>query len=372
MAYRLLYNEDGSPSKTALTVRDSYDEIYIDEYQDTNELQDRIFRAISKPDNRFMVGDIKQSIYGFRGAAPSLFAGYRGEFAQYKKNEEIPEDADGLTVYLSNNFRSDKPIIDFANVIFGCLFTNAGGNIPYCDEDALIYSKTDRPEYPVNIALIEAPDDDETDSETTLEAEYVASEISKLLDEGIRPGEIAILFRSAKKSAKPFEAALEKLNVPYYNDVTKSFFENPEILLAMCLLNTIDNPTRDIYLAGTLRSPLFGFTLDELAQVRIKQPESPSLYEALRDYTEENGYKKGRHFFERLGEWRAYAASKPVDKLIWYLWQETGMLGIGSGLARKNLMLLYDYARRFEGGSFKGLYNFILYINDILSERETL
>jgi len=372
LTYRLLYNEDGSITPTAHTVSESYDEIYIDEYQDTNELQDSIFRAISKPDNRFMVGDIKQSIYGFRGAAPGLFAGYRGEFAPYSNAEPVPEDAPGLTVYLSNNFRSDKPIIDFANVIFGCLFTNAGGNIPYSKEDALICSKTDRPEYPVEIALIESSDDEDESGDITLEAEYVAEQISKLLDEGVKPGEIAILFRSAKKSAKPFEAALEKLNVPYYNDVTKSFFENPEILLAMCLLNTIDNPTRDIYLAGTLRSPLFGFTLDELARIRLKFPDSPSLYESLKDYTAENSFEKADHFFEKLNEWRSFAASKPVDKLIWHLWQDTGMTGIGSGLARKNLMLLYDYARRFEGGSFKGLYNFILYINDILSERETL
>jgi len=375
LAARLLYDENGELTKAAESVRAGYDEIYIDEYQDTNELQDSIFRAIAKPDGRFMVGDIKQSIYSFRGAKPQLFADYRREFTDYDDEHDIPEDSDGVTVYLSNNFRSDKGVIDFINVIFGCLFTYGSGNIPYTENDALIYSKTDRPEHPVRLALIEKPSDDESgdadDSDSMGEAEYVASEISKLLDEGVSPKDIAILFRSAKKSAKPFEKALEKLGVPYYNDVTKSFFDNPEIQLAMCLLNCIDNPTRDISLAGALRSPLFGFTLDELARIRLESKDGP-LFDALQIYTESNDFEKGRVFLESLERWRTYSISQPVDKLIWYLWQETGMLGIGKGVAKKNLMLLYEHARRFEAGSFRGLYNFILYINDILSERATL
>ncbi len=370
MCARLLYNSDGSLSKVAESLRESYDEIYVDEYQDTNELQDMIFSAIARPDNRFMVGDIKQSIYGFRGASPATFAAYREKFAEYVPTADLPENADGLTVFLSNNFRSDRTVIDFVNIVFGCLFKVDGTTFPYTDGDALIYSKGDRDAHPVEVALIEDSEDESVDT-SKAEADFVANKISELLDEGYLPGDIAILFRSAKKSAKPFEDALKRLNVPFYNDVTKNFFENPEILLALCLLSVIDNPTRDIYLAGALRSPIFGVTLDELALMRHENPDMP-LIDSLRIYTEAHGFEKGTIFLEKLSEWRKYATSKPVDKLIWYLWQESGILGIANSHAKKNLMLLYEYARRFESGSFRGLYNFILYINDILNERATL
>lgn len=157
------------------------------------------------------------------------------------------------------------------------------------------------------------------------------------------------------------------------------FFENPEVLMMLCLLNTIDNPNRDVYLAGTLRSPLFGFTLDELITVRQTSPEpGEPLYAALARYTDEHNWAKGRQFLDRLVGYRAMAEGTPVDRLLNQLYRDTTVLAFaGAGgdgertpeQKRANLHLLYDYARRFEASSYKGLYNFIRYLDDIIAEK---
>ncbi len=380
LAYRMLIN-DGKPTPAALSIAERFDEIFIDEYQDVNAVQDAIFAAVSKGQNRFMVGDIKQSIYGFRGAEPNIFAGYRNRFPSV--DEESP-DSDGKTVFLANNFRCDKCVIDFANVVSGCLFTSATSSVPFTEGDLLIHSKSEAESgEPVRVVLVDGSEaDDDSDSVGAMEAEYVAREIKRLLSGGkknngdpIRPSDIAILMRSAKALSASFEEAFKRHGIPLYNNVEADFFENAEVLLALCILNIIDNPTKDIYLAGAMKSPVFGFTLDELINIRRHTKEG-CLYDALKKYTEENGYEKGKEFLETLEKWRIRAEGLPVDKLVWYIYTETDLLSLvydsESSVRRANLMLLYEYARRFESSSFKGLYNFIRYIDDILSEKAQL
>lgn len=397
LAYRLLVKE-GKPTAAAKAVSTQFDEVYIDEYQDVNALQDAIFSAVSNGSNRFMVGDIKQSIYAFRGAEPRIFSDYRNSFLPIDK----AEDGSGVSVFLSNNFRCDKTVIDFSNLVSACLFTSGRGDIPFYDEDLLIHSKTEsESDEPVHIVLIEdgsltddkkarpgsgeanteeSADDDESISEG--EAEYVAGEIARLLKEGkkndgspINPSDIAILMRSAKAQASAFETAFERYGIPLYNNVDSDFFENAEVLLALCILNAIDNPTRDIYLAGALRSPVFGFTLDELIKIRRHTAEG-CLFEALCEYCKSCDFPKGTEFIERLEHWRQKAESMPVDRLVWYIYRDTDLPALvfdkGDLSRRANLMLLYEYARRFEASSFKGLYNFIRYINDILENKAQL
>ncbi len=357
-AYKLLVDESGKPTKAAISVSHDFDEIYIDEYQDVNKLQDMIFTAISTASSRFMVGDIKQSIYGFRGAEPALFAAYR-------LDNRIDK------IYLSHNFRCDKPIIDFVNLVCGSLFTSAGKTVPYDSSDELICGKQGSGDDKVEIHIV-ASEKGKSAERRTVEAEFVAERISSLISEGYSPRDICILLRSASRSAAIYEDALKKLNIPCQNQVSKDLFVNPEVLLVMNILNVIDNPSRDIYLAGTLKSPIFNFTLSELVTIRNYAKEG-SLFFALKQYTADYHFEKGKYFLEKLEQYRKLSF-EPVDKLIWAIYCDTHIFAMATGTDEKNsfsdkkanLLMLYDYARKFESGSFKGLYNFIRYINDVL------
>lgn len=411
LAYTLLVNMDGKPTDTARSTSELYDEIYIDEYQDVNSVQDAIFAAVSRENNRFMVGDVKQSIYGFRGAEPDIFQSYRQSYAHLGDSETVSPS--GYTIYLSDNFRCDKEIIEFTNLVSERLFTNATGALPYYPEDGLVHSKSGVEQgIPVRLLIVgsdntadsgsnsddnavdelsadntdgtdgtdgaDSTDGAESEDIPTAEAICVANEIKKLLaygkkDDGspIKPSDIAILMRSAKTDSEPFCAVLEAAGIPVYNNLAGDFFENAEILLALCLINTIDNPGRDIYLAGLLKSQLFEFTLDELILIR-RHVDKGSLYDALSAYTIDTDFEKGRRFLEFLSRWQDKARRLPVDRLLWQLYLETdlpALVRMGDSTRRRaNLYMLYEYARRFESSSFKGLYNFIRYVNDLIAK----
>jgi len=358
LACHLLVNEDGTPTPLADTVSAQYDEIYIDEYQDVNKIQDMIFAVIAKNTDRFMVGDIKQSIYGFRGAEPSLFADYRRDDSVKK-------------VYLRHNFRCDRPIIDFVNRICGVLFTCAGKTVPYDDTDHLVCGKGGDGDHEIELAVIDSGTKKAAERRLD-EANYVAERIASLLREGAKPGDICILLRSASRSSALYEEALTAKGIPCKNRVTKDLFVNPEVLLVLNLLHVIDNPTRDIYLAGALKSPIYNVSLSELAIIRRYRKDG-SLFDALRQYTEETGFSKGRYFLDKLAAYRSMA-SEPVDKLIRHLFADAEIFAFATGnredpsasAKRANLLMLYDFARKFESGSFKGLNNFIRYIHDVL------
>lgn len=411
LAYTLLVASDGRPTDTARSISELYDEIYIDEYQDVNSVQDAIFAAVSRENNRFMVGDVKQSIYGFRGAEPDIFQSYRQSYPHLDDAENASPS--GHTIYLSDNFRCDKEIIEFTNLVSERLFTNATGALPYYPEDGLVHSKSGEEQgIPVRLLIVgsdntadsgsdsddnavdeqsadntdgtdgtdgaDSTDGAESEDIPTAEAICVANEIKKLLtygkkDDGspIKPSDIAILMRSAKTDSEPFCAVLEAAGIPVYNNLAGDFFENAEILLALCLINTIDNPGRDIYLAGLLKSQLFEFTLDELILIR-RHVDKGSLYDALTAYTIDADFEKGRRFLEFLSRWQDKARRLPVDRLLWQLYLETdlpALVRMGDSTRRRaNLYMLYEYARRFESSSFKGLYNFIRYINDLIAK----
>lgn len=380
-AYRLLTNEDGSASQTALEYSECFDEIYIDEYQDTNILQDRIFTAVSKSDNRFMVGDIKQSIYSFRGAAPENFASYRDRFPIYTS---APPDSDCCKVFLSNNFRCDKTVVDTSNEIFSVIMNNTGGDVAYLESDNLVCSKSGGGDNTHKVKIVLAKKEDTDGGDTVHEAEYIAKEISRLVSKEnnkdntpVNYGDIAILFRS-NTSSLPIEAALNARGIPTSNTIETEFFENPEILLVLALLNTIDNPLRDIHLAGVLRSPIFDFSLDELINIRAHMPNAP-LYEALVAFTKDTEFIKGREFLKKLERFRTLASLYRVDKLLHILYRECSLFAVVSHnkkdartaeAARENLMLLHTYARDFEASAYKGLTSFIKYVSDII-ERKT-
>ena len=384
-AYRCLVSEDGTLTDIAENLKNSFSAIYIDEYQDVNALQNSIFEAISRRDNRFMVGDIKQSIYGFRSACPEIFAEMKNSFSAIDKVEHRAP----ASVFMSNNFRCDRGIVDFVNSVFDKMFGLLGGSIGYLEEDRLVYSKVSdsEPEYRTpEICMLEKQtskdsydtddDEEENDSAPTVVAKKIKELlISGKLDNGNTPSpsDIAIILRNARGKDRLYAEALEKEGVPVKISGAKSFFLSSEILLALCLLNSIDNPKRDIYLAGLMCSPLYSFTPDEMYLIRRGEGREGSLYDSLIRYNKAHPeFKKGIDFLNSLNRYRTISEGMRCDELLFRLYHETGLLAIASNSGGKeNLMLLYDYAREFEAGEFLGLYNFIHFINSLIDKRTT-
>lgn len=425
--YRLLYT-DGRPNGIARAVSQAYDYVYVDEYQDIDRIQHAIIEAVSRPDNRFMVGDVKQSIYAFRRAEPEVFSGMKRRFPPLAEAGDSPVAA----LHLSENFRSVGKVVDFIDEIFDLLFGVAGDSIGYEPGDRLLCGRgiagEDDPhavlvELPVpekggaatpvlsdNTAGVSAenaasdtekttpaaadpalsasadegngedgapPDEDAPDPRAAeAEAAYVADEIRRLLSlsdgEGkplYRPADIAVLLRSVRRKADPYVAALRARGLAVEIGDEKDFFLVPEILLALCLLNAIDNPRRDIYLAGLMQSPLWGFSQDDLTRIRREDDPEHPLWESVLRYAAAHP-EDGRceRFAQSLKNWRVLSESIPTDRLLRRLFDETGLLSVSgqTGTGRENLLLLYQYARQFEAASFKGLHSFIDYINQII------
>ncbi len=394
-AYRLFLDENKQPTAFAKEFSKQIEEIYIDEYQDTDSVQDLIFAAISRPDNRFMVGDIKQSIYRFRGTNPDVFISYKSKFPNIEDGDA--DESTGKTIYMSENFRCDEPVVDFVNSVCRFMFTKGTNSISYTEADDLVCGKRQLmggriPEKVKTVLLkrsVKTGDEKISENARMLEVRYIVSEIKRLLSsdttvaarEGerkLRPGDIAVLARN-NKEASLCALALTESGVPCYSKPDVYYFDNAEVLLAMSLLNIIDNPLKDVYMAAVLRSPLYGFNIDEL--IILRREKQNTLYDDLQSYVEncekdENPlYDKVAYFLSKLNQYREIATALPAPQLLQYLYSDTSMMAlVGEGgdsdvsleLRRANLLLLYDYARRFEAGSFKGLYNFINYINNII------
>lgn len=370
-ALKILYNEDGTPSSVANELQHRYDEIYIDEYQDTNSVQDSIFSAISNH-NRFMVGDIKQSIYRFRSAEPEIFAHYRNIFTPI----DAYEDKKGASLFMSNNFRSDRGVIDFANLVSDYTFMHSRG-IPYSSEDKLIYSKIGADVYEkAEICLINETEDGESDVKNP-EAELVARRIRAMLETGylpdgakITPDNICIMLRSLK-NLKDYLEALKKYGVRSEFISEDRFYERSEVLFVICLLNVIDNPSRDVYLAGALRSPVFGFEMAELVDIKRYSKDAPSLYEACKRYDgDEKTKEKLNAFFEKMEKYRRECRKLPTYDIISMLYTDAGILASASRGERKNLLKLYDIARGYEDNAYKGLSAFLRYVEKVSSQRD--
>lgn len=375
LAFLSLYEPDGSLSELAESLRNEFSSVYIDEYQDVNALQNKIFLALSRSDNRFAVGDIKQSIYGFRSARPDIFAEMKESFPPL----ELSLPAESASIFMSDNFRSDEGIIDFANDIFDKMFSLRPDTIGYESKEKLIFSKKyNHPSPPYRAPLVHlftkkdanGAEDGADDSADTLCPSWVAKKIKELLDGGrldsgkpVTPSDIAIILRKDGGRSKLYAEALEKEGIKARAPDSVDFFLNSEIQLVLCLLNAINNPMRDIYLAGLMLSPLFNFTPDELYLAR--RLGGQSLWNSVNSYSAahpEN--EKFLSFIKTLNRYRAISEGMQADALILRLYNETGILALGAKSGSKeNLMLLYNYARKFEASSFEGLYNFINYVN---------
>lgn len=413
--------KDGMPTEVAIAQAKLFEQVYIDEYQDVNDLQDRIFGAISTPTNRFMVGDIKQSIYRFRGGNPNIFARMKNTYPEHS----VAGDSPHAVIFMSDNFRCDRGVVDFTNLIFDRIFGFIGESIGYVKQDRLNCSKysrepiTEPPYMRPEVCLIDnsalnAAHKDDPNWDSRLLAPYVVAEkILELKKHGkrrvalrdpvtnepiidpetgkavfkeveIKDGDIAILMRKAAGRINNYKRVLDEYHIPNAVAEETKFFLTAEALLALCLLNAIDNPHKDIYLAGLMLSPLYSFTEDELAIIKKKkpdpdekrqwEPDSCTLYTSLTNYVNEHpDYEKGRRFIQKLEHYRIISQGMPTDALLLRLYNDTGILALAAKNGTKERLLhLYEYARSFEAGSYKGLYNFISYINSILERKNSL
>ena len=389
---RLLQTEDGSPSEYARSISTDFKEVYIDEYQDVNEIQDRIFEMIGG-DHRFMVGDIKQSIYGFREAEPSIFADYRRNFDPYDEN--TPVSKGGNTIFMSDNFRCDENVIRFTNLVCSMIFTAFAESIGYTGEDDLIFSKEkpsetyQSPKVTVNlIQPVESEDEDEGEeaaaptSNLHDEAIVTANEIASLIREGvkadgtpIRASDITVLVRS-HSHAKPLIASLKKLNINISSSSKSALFEGEEMSLLVDLLSVIDNPRRDVPLCHVLTEN-FGtmgafFSLEETVMIRRHAPESKSLFDALLDYVGDDVdatvAEKCRAFAFDLQRLREIASKLSADKLLRVIGNHERYSAACRGEA---YTYLYDCACKYVKISWNGLYAFLTYFKKLIEKGES-
>lgn len=390
-AKELFVAPDGGPSAAALALCEKYDCMFIDEYQDTNSLQDAIFTSLAAKVPRFMVGDVKQSIYAFRGAEPAVFASYRKKMKTADVEHDVNE-TDPRMVFMSENFRSDSTVIDFVNVVSEVMF--AGTSTPFEKGDRLIFSKGHREgyvEHPAEVALIEKPEKKEGEravSDDEVEAEYTASRIASMLThevrgngERIEPRDISILLRSSL-DAPVFESALRRRGIAVSDRATLEFFEQKEVLLVLCLLNAIDNPFRDIYLAGALKSPVFGFTVEDLIKIKLGRSALP-LFSCLEEFDDVASplYGKCRAALGFISKYSKLSRGKDSASVILSLYNEFSLYSMTDGAApdsaraaavRENLTALYEMARRYEASSFGGLYGFITYLGEMMQKSSTV
>ena len=398
LAVRLLTNPDGSPSDLARDVGKQYREIMVDEYQDTNAVQNAIFGALSTGGSLFMVGDVKQSIYRFRLAEPGIFL---------KKYDEYPmaEDAapgEGRKLLLSDNFRSRPEVLDGTNFIFRNVMTRAAGELDYTGAEALRPGRTDlEPDgrYRVELdcvdlsSLTDEGEEEKTDKDLVT-ARAAAQRIRELLDSGavgdcrdgrspdgqgpfprrmtshigdrpVRAEDIVILLRSPGPVLRHYAAALDELSIPWSAEGGSGFFGTTEISVAIALLQVLDNPRQDVALLAALRSPLFDFTPDRLA--RLRAAGEGAVYDCLAAGAQ-RGEEDCMSFLTLLAELRELAAEESSHRLLWYIYGKLDVPAVFAAMPdgqrrRANLMALYDEAVRFESGGHRGLMAFLLHLS---------
>lgn len=384
-ALRLLVREtaDGwERTSEAESLCEFYEEILIDEYQDTNKAQDMLFTAISK-NNLFRVGDVKQSIYSFRQAMPGIFIALKNAYNHYDRSEkDFP-----AKILLGNNFRSRKGVTDIINFVFSQLMSAQSGDIEYGAEEELVplAAYSEKEEAATELHLLDTTQlTGETDNDT-LQAEYVADRINEMLENGYTVkdgdgerkatyGDFAVLLRSVNKKAQIYADAFRKKGIPCFTETGGSFLGSKEISLALNFLRIIDNPKQDVPLLSVMLSPVFGFTLDDVSRIRLAG--KGDIYSCLLCESEKNN-PKVKDFLDRVSRWRSLSVCLPASELITELYNETGLVSIfdamdKSGMKRANLMLLFDYACVYEKSGYTGLSSFIRFVDRLKSEKQDL
>lgn len=370
---------------TQKTVSGQFSEILVDEYQDINQLQETLLSQVSNGQNMYMVGDVKQSIYGFRQAEPSLFTNKYKRFAQ--------SDNDDSRIELADNFRSQNNVTQVTNLIFTQLMDEKLGDIAYLGEAKLVPKAA----YPIDVPAVfdvdvittttsEGNQDEatQTDDEPTFEkrqAQYarLADKILKLRQTtifdrknnpaGMRPVEyadIAILTRS-KAGYIDLVSALRQAEIPVQVDSVGNYFQTMEIYLMLDVLRVVDNPHQDIPLVAVLRSPMFNFTENDLAAIRLADPKH-DFWSALQAFAKSDA--RSQVILDLFTKWHIFATQNDLVTLIWTIFADTAWLdyvgGMPGGAQRQaNLHALYEYARTYQINTNAGLFRFVRYIEQL-------
>lgn len=400
------------PSAAALEYQQQFDEILLDEYQDTNMVQEAIVSLLSRrsPGNRFMVGDVKQSIYRFRLAEPNLFL---------HKYKSFAEEGDGLRIDLARNFRSREEVVDGVNDVFRAIMREKVAEMDYDRSAELVCGAAYPPParagadspYAVELALLDRSGMPEAEEElmepenregaaaeeaaelatAQLEARWIALQIRRLMEGDAASGtaaftvydskrkasrpllwrDIVILLRATQQWAPVVIEELQAAGIPAYAELSSGYFEATEVETMLSLLRIIDNPYQDIPLAGVLRSPLYGLSAEELAIIRIAAARG-AYYDAVKAAVAADMPAALRERLERftaqLDNWREEARQGSLADLIWLIYTETGYYdlvgGLPGGVQRQaNLRALHDRARQYEETSFRGLFRFLRFVD---------
>ena len=394
----LVKKENGNvvPGEAALAFSKQFEEIMIDEYQDSNMVQELILTSISRcsmgQNNLFMVGDVKQSIYRFRLACPELF--------MEKYDTYTTEDSENQKIELHKNFRSRKEVLFDVNFIFRKIMHRNLGNVEY-DDNAALYAGIEFPELVTNvemddltaaksplsgseILLFDADSVTETNAREA-EARMIGGQIKAIVGRELvydkesrhyRKAEyrdIVILLRSLSGWSEEFLAVLSDMGIPAYTGTRSGYFSALEVRTVLSFLRVLDNPRQDIPFTAVLTSPIGTFATEELAKIRTENPEV-SYYEACRAYENVGSdgilREKLQKFFKVLEHFRSCVPYTPMHELLWKIYEETGyfdyVCAMPAGSQRKaNLEMLAEKAAAYESTSYRGLFNFVRYIENL-------
>lgn len=368
------------PSAAAEELRSQYEEVFIDEYQDTNGVQELITRLVSGEDNRFMVGDIKQSIYRFRLADPTLFL---EKYQSFSRDEKAVQHC----IDLGRNFRSVPVVLDVVNAVFSRAMTAEAAGMDYGEREKL-YAGRQAPDDerwiggPVEVDIVPTPSDEEDDDGSTAfekECRFIAGRIGELLASGrmaarkdgtLEPlsyRHIVVLLRSMAGKADVLIQALQEGGIPSYAEQSGGYFAAVEVQVMLALLRCIDNPEQDLAMAAVLRSPLVGLDETALAGVRLAGDGTlwqnlPAFVASLPDGVDEK--EDLQQFMAAFDSWRTYSRRHGVAELLQRLYDDTAYVDFvgampGGDVRQANLKALYDRARQYEEAGFRGLFRYL-------------
>ena len=408
-ALELLVDEEDNITDIALSLKDRYKEIYTDEYQDTSYVQERILDAISKDNNRFMVGDIKQSIYGFRQARPDIF---NDKYISYSSKAD--EESSNCKIILSKNFRSREEVIDSINYIFEKIMSMKNGQCDYTQNERLIcgntgYISSDDTSYKTQINIInlkdkevspfEENDDDEVQidedlSNIQIEAKCIAYKIKEIIKKdkvmdkdgmlrSVKYKDIVVLLRGIKNKAEIIEEELKRNNIPVFCDTSSSIFEGDEVKLVLSFLKIIDNPYQDIYMISIMFSIIGNFTLDEITMIRLYDSTS-YVYDTLNsilndeEYVKQEGkiVEKIKRFLSIIKEYTIYSKKYSISELLIRLYKDTNIyyqfaLEDDAESKKAKLNYLIELASTFYSNIGNTLNAYIKYIDNLKDKQDT-
>ncbi len=373
------YGDGYIKTEQAKEISKRFDQVMVDEFQDVNDVQDLIFKCVSTDENNmFVVGDVKQSIYGFRQAKPEIFIERRNSYQKYDREKPVYP----ATIFLNENFRSRPEVCDAVNFIFAQIMSKKSANMDYTEDEYLRpgkknYSENENCNFELDYLI---PDEDDDVCEN--EAKFIANRILQMMSDGYcvgedkRPlefGDCAVLLRNTKNIAPVYVNVLNSLGVPACSEIKESFFEADEIKVILNFLRCIDNPSLDIPLLSVMCSPVYSFTVDELAKIRGNQRYT-NLYSAVVKYSEQDN--RTAQFLNELMSLKTYSCTCSVDELLGRIYELTSFSAIISAIKGSkgvnNLNLLREYARSFESGGYKGLSSFVTYIDKMIENGKDL